>query len=111
MTYESTPRPELVEEQGDSSANPANAATNPDPSGPSPDGYRSDGHDTLRLIAIGPPQAVENCRFQLHHLGYAEANDWSHPMPGVTTDSLRIVNPSHVMRILTKRIPRPRKMD
>ncbi len=65
-----------------------------------------DGDDVLRLIAIGPPYAVENCRLALHRYGFAEANDWSQPLPGASPETIRVVDPRHVMRILTKRVRR-----
>ncbi|MGF1514063.1 MAG: hypothetical protein ACFB5Z_10265 [Elainellaceae cyanobacterium] len=63
-----------------------------------------EGDDVLRLIAIGPPHSVEYCRLALHRNGFAEANDWSLPLPGVTPETIRVVDPRHVMRILTKRV-------
>ena len=62
--------------------------------------------DLLRLIAIGPPHAVEYCRLALHHYHFAEANDWSQPLPGASPETIRVVDPRHVMRILTKRVRR-----
>ncbi|MGB3615407.1 MAG: hypothetical protein WBA10_16560, partial [Elainellaceae cyanobacterium] len=66
----------------------------------------ADGDDLLRLIAIGPSSAVEYCRLALHHYRFAEANDWSQPLPGVSPETIRVVDPRHVMRILTKRVRR-----
>ncbi|MGB3612389.1 MAG: hypothetical protein WBA10_01255, partial [Elainellaceae cyanobacterium] len=62
----------------------------------------------LRLLALGHPYAVDNCRRRLHKLGYAEVNDWSIPLPIVhSTEVLRTADPGDVMRILTKRIAPP----
>ena len=66
----------------------------------------ADGDDLLRLIAIGPPHSVEYCRLALHHYRFAEANDWSQPLRGVNPATIRVVDPRHVMRILTKRVRR-----
>ena len=89
MTYESSPRDR-------SEADPARPCTSGD----------TDSYDEVQLIAVGPPRAVEFCRLHLHHLGFAEANDWSQPMPGIGPEAIRIPDPNKVMRVLTKRVPR-----
>ena len=55
-----------------------------------------DTPDILRVIAIGPPKAVEQHIMQMYQLGYAQPHEWSRALP--------TVNPDEVMRILTKRI-------
>jgi len=68
------------------------------------------GYNTLRLIAIGSPYAVDNCRDRLHMLGYATPGEWSYPIPmGNTNGVLRGLTPTDVMRILTKRIALPQR--
>ncbi len=63
---------------------------------------------TLQLLALGHPNAVDNCRLRLHKLGYADPNDWSVPLPIIrSTEVVRAARPGDVMRILTKRIPKP----
>lgn len=60
----------------------------------------------LRLIALGYPQAVDNCRLRLHQLGYADPNEWSIALPIIrSTEVIRAAAPGEIMRILTKRIP------
>jgi hypothetical protein len=51
--------------------------------------------DTLRVLAIGSPEVV-NSFVIMFQLGYARSDEWSRQLP--------TVNPSEVMRILTKRI-------
>jgi hypothetical protein len=58
------------------------------PAAPSP--------DTLRIILVGSPQAVQNCIATHQRWGYAEAIFWSPPLP--TPHS------GQIMRILTKRL-------
>ncbi|HEY9628082.1 MAG TPA: hypothetical protein V6C84_12340 [Coleofasciculaceae cyanobacterium] len=55
--------------------------------------------EILRVLAIGSPQVVNDCVMTLFRLGYARPEDWSRPLP--------TVNPSEVMRILTKRVNFP----
>lgn len=50
----------------------------------------------LRVLAIGSPQAVDDCVMTLFRLGYARPEDWSRLLP--------TNNPGEVMRILTKRV-------
>ncbi|MGF1538373.1 MAG: hypothetical protein ACFB4J_18075 [Elainellaceae cyanobacterium] len=64
----------------------------------------------LRLLALGVPYAVDNCRLSLHRLGYADPNDWSIPLPITrTTEVIHAADPGEILRILTKRIPLPRQ--
>ncbi len=63
---------------------------------------------SLRLIALGHPHAVDNCRLRLHKLGYADPNDWSIPLPIIrSTEVIRAAKPGEIMRILTKRVAPP----
>ncbi|NJN22114.1 MAG: hypothetical protein HC812_14170 [Leptolyngbya sp. RL_3_1] len=55
--------------------------------------------DTLRIILVGSPQAVQNCVMTHHHWGYADALAWSPPLP--------TPHPGQIMRILTKRLSLP----
>ncbi len=57
---------------------------------------RNPAPDVLRVLAIGSPQAVNDCVMTLFRLGYARPEDWSRP--------LLTINPGEVMRILTKRV-------
>ncbi|MGD1907279.1 MAG: hypothetical protein ACFB0C_15015 [Leptolyngbyaceae cyanobacterium] len=52
--------------------------------------------DTLRIILVGSPQAVQNCIVTHQQWGYAEAIFWSPPLP--------TPHPGQIMRILTKRL-------
>jgi hypothetical protein len=52
--------------------------------------------EILRVLAIGSPQAVNNCVMALFQLGYARPEEWSRQLP--------TVNPGEAMRILTKRV-------
>jgi hypothetical protein len=52
--------------------------------------------DSIRLIVVGTPRAVENFVMAQHRLGYAEAVLWSPPLP--------TPHENQVMRILTKRL-------
>lgn len=52
--------------------------------------------DTLRIILVGSPQAVQNCVMTHHLWGYAEAIAWSPPLP--------TPHVGQIMRILTKRL-------
>ena len=54
--------------------------------------------EILRLIAIGSLESIQITIASLHHLGYAEPNDWSKPQP--------TGRPGEMMAILTKRINR-----
>ncbi len=90
MTYDPSPRPESLEAQDTPPARP---------DGDRPSGG---GDDTLWLIAIGTRRAVDHCRLELHHRGYAEANDWSPPLPGAKPEAIRILDAKHVMRVLVK---------
>ena len=68
------------------------------------------GYNTLRLIAVGSLYVVNNCRDRLYTLGYADPGEWSHPIPmGNNSGVLRGLTPTDVMRILTKRVPLPRR--
>ena len=59
------------------------------------DGDRADQPESLRLIALGSPQTIQMTILRLHHLGYAEPNDWSRLLP--------TGRPNEMMAILTKR--------
>ncbi len=52
--------------------------------------------EVLRLLAVGSFEVVNSCVLTLYRLGYARPEEWSRPLP--------TVNPSEVMRILTKRL-------
>ncbi len=52
--------------------------------------------DTLRIILVGSPQAVQNYVMTHHQWGYAEVIAWSPPLP--------TPHPGQIMRILTKRL-------
>ena len=54
--------------------------------------------EPLRLIALGSPEDIRMTILRLHHLGYAEPNDWSQLLP--------TGRPNEMMAILTKRIAR-----
>ena len=59
------------------------------------DGDLTDQPEFLRLIAIGSPKAIQMTILRLHHLSYAEPNDWSRLLP--------TGRPNEMMAILTKR--------
>ena len=59
---------------------------------------RTSQPEPLRLIALGNPQDIRMTILSLHHLGYAEPNDWSQLLP--------TGRPHEMMAILTKRIAR-----
>jgi hypothetical protein len=65
------------------------------PAAPSP--------DTLRIILVGSPQAVQNCVMTHHLWGYAEAISWSPPLP--------TPHAGQIMRILTKRLHLPQSIE
>jgi hypothetical protein len=52
--------------------------------------------DSIRVIVVGNPQAVDNFIATQHQLGFAEVLAWSPPLP--------TPHPQQVMRILTKRL-------
>lgn len=54
----------------------------------------SPNRQPLRHLLVGPPQAVKGAIHRLHVLGYADASEWSRPIP--TT------NPGEVMSILVR---------
>lgn len=54
------------------------------------------GPDSIRILVVGSPQAVENFIHTQHRLGYAEAMTWSPPLP--------TPHPGQILRILTKRL-------
>ena len=53
-------------------------------------------HENVRHMLFGSLQVVQATIKQLHHLNYAEPNDWSKP---ISTG-----RPNEVMAILTKRV-------
>lgn len=58
-------------------------------------GYgRMEPVDGLRVLAIGSPDAVNDCVLTLYRLGYARVDEWSWAVP--------TGNPREVMRVLTK---------
>ena len=57
------------------------------------------GYLRLRIIATGPPPAVQSHIRAMHHLGYAHPWQWSAPVP--TAD------PGEVMSVLTKPVRAP----
>ena len=59
-------------------------------------GDRAGQPEQLRLVAIGSPDAIQITIRSLHHLGYAEPNDWSRLLP--------TGQPNQMMAILTKRL-------
>ncbi|MGF1537424.1 MAG: hypothetical protein ACFB4J_13215 [Elainellaceae cyanobacterium] len=86
--------------------NPLRSETLPIP----PDGDRPSPPPffRLRLLALGVPYAVDNCRLSLHRLGYADPNARSIPLPIIrSAEVVRAAAPGEIMRILTKRIPPP----
>ncbi len=103
MTYEITRNPDARQD--------ALARLNIDPkTGDYLIGESETGYHALRLIALGSLYAVNDCRDRLHLLGYAEPHEWSQPIPMTNTNGvLRGLTPTDVMRILTKRIPLPRR--
>ena len=54
----------------------------------------NDAH-ILRVIAIGSIEVVNNYVMTQHRLGFAEASEWSRPLP--------VSSSGEMMRILTKR--------
>ena len=71
---------------------------------------RTPSFQTLRVIAVGSPYVVNNCRDRLHQLGYAHPSEWSQLLPiGDRNGILQGLTPTDVMRILTKRITLPRQ--
>ncbi|WP_121970324.1 hypothetical protein [Leptolyngbya sp. BC1307] len=52
--------------------------------------------EPVRHMLFGTPSAVQVTIQQLHHLNYAEPNDWSQLLP--------TGRPNEVMAILTKRV-------
>ena len=53
-------------------------------------------HEQARLMVFGTPEVVKATIKRLHHLGYAEPNDWSRLISTGRT--------GEVMAILTKRV-------
>jgi hypothetical protein len=51
----------------------------------------------VRHVLFGPEAAVKLTISNLHHRGYAEANDWCKPQP--------TGQPGEVMTVLIKRVP------
>jgi len=56
---------------------------------------RMEPAEGLRVLAIGTPDAVNDCVLTLYRLGYARVDEWSWAVP--------TGNGGEVMRILTKR--------
>ncbi|MFE4107347.1 hypothetical protein [Almyronema epifaneia] len=50
--------------------------------------------EKIRILIFGKPQPVQLTINRLHNLGYAEAGEWSDPLP--------TGRPGEIMRILTK---------
>lgn len=50
---------------------------------------------TLRVIAVGSLDVVDNYVLTQYRLGFAEVSEWSRPLPAPNT--------GEIMRILTKR--------
>ncbi|MDA0268272.1 MAG: hypothetical protein O2890_06850 [Cyanobacteria bacterium] len=67
-----------------------------EPKGPAFQVPAAPSTDTLRIILVGSPQAVQNYVMTHHQWGYAEAIAWSPPLP--------TPHPGQIMRILTKRL-------
>lgn len=62
----------------------------------SPQPSREPRSDKGRHVVYGTPPVVQSIIKTLHHLGYAEPNEWSRPMP--------THRPGEVMCILTKSV-------
>ncbi|MBD2257830.1 hypothetical protein [Pseudanabaena sp. FACHB-2040] len=52
------------------------------------------GREKVRIIVIGSPQASSRVIHEINHLGFAEAIEWSKPIP--------TAKPQESMRILTR---------
>ena len=56
----------------------------------------TDNPEVLRIIAFGPPYAVNHHIMRMYQLGYAQPHEWSKPLPTVNTNE--------IMCIMTKRV-------
>lgn len=59
---------------------------------------REDGYEVVKLLAIGPPRAVEDTIRVLALRGFAHAYEWSPLQP--------TQNPGEVMSLMRRRVPR-----
>ncbi|MDV3348662.1 hypothetical protein SPB21_33965 [Leptothoe sp. ISB3NOV94-8A] len=66
------------------------------PTDPPADGLPEHQYEDVRLMLLGPLNAVQNTIATLFKLNYAEPNDWSRP--------LATGRPNEVMAILTRRV-------
>ncbi|NJL44951.1 MAG: hypothetical protein HC922_02790 [Leptolyngbyaceae cyanobacterium SM2_3_12] len=53
--------------------------------------------EAVRHLLFGSPQAVDRTIKKLHVKGYADPNDWSHPMPTGRPQEVMVILTTHLL--------------